>query len=101
MAVITLNPLITYQTMSGWEAGISSAVLEYKPYLPVFDKVFDLAANDLGINRVSIGVSAGVEHPPGYAAQYLNGSISEGELFRQAFGSATKGIRVVVADPYA
>src|SRR5262245_25714665 len=81
--VIALNPAVTYQTMTGWETYLGSTVLDYKPFLPGFDKALDLAANDLGITRIMFNVHAGVEHPPGYAALYLDGSITEGQLIGQ------------------
>src|SRR5262245_49837928 len=70
--VITLNPSVTYQTMTGWETYVAATVLAYKPYLPGFDRAMDLAANDLGITRIMLTVHSGTEHPPGYAAQYLD-----------------------------
>jgi len=81
--VIALNPAVTYQTMTGWETYLGSTVWDYKPYLPGFDRALDLAANDLGITRLMLTVHSGTEHPPGYAAQYLEGTINEGVLIRQ------------------
>src|SRR5262245_45021183 len=79
-SVITLNPSITFQTMKGWETVMMSTVLDYKPFLPALDKVLRESAADLGITRVRIPIHSGVEHPPGYAEQYINGAISEGML---------------------
>jgi hypothetical protein len=61
-AVITLHPDTTYQTITGWEA-VAQAGHEDSPAFPVYaDSLFDLAANDLGINRIRLEVRSGAEH---------------------------------------
>lgn len=82
-SVITLNPSTSFQTMKGWEAVMMSTVLDYKPILPALDKVFREASADLGITRLRIPVHAGIEHPPGYAQQYISGAMSEGTLMQK------------------
>jgi len=82
-SVITLNPSTTFQTMKGWEAVLMSTVLDYKPFLPALDQVLREASADLGITRLRIPIQSGIEHPPGYAQQYISGAMSEGTLMQK------------------
>ncbi len=87
-AVIKVNPAVTHQTITGWEAtaqagqldaaqgGPSAAFLKYK------DRLFDLAVNDLGINRLRVEVKSGAENPRDYFAEFLNRRISRAEWKR-------------------
>jgi glucose/arabinose dehydrogenase len=80
---IVLNPAITHQTIVGWEEPVISTVLDYSPILGVMGPILDQAVNDLGINRISVGVTSGDENPSDACQQqYLNRSISEGEWVR-------------------
>jgi hypothetical protein len=87
-AVVRLEPGTTYQTMSGWEAtaqagqldvgrgGMSSAFLRYR------DELFDLAAGDLGINRLRVEVRSGAENPRDYFSEFLSGRATYAEWKR-------------------
>lgn len=59
---ITIDPNITYQTITGWEA----TVYVSEPSDPAFpnfkDALFDLLVNDIGINRVRLEIRSGVEN---------------------------------------
>ncbi len=70
-AVITLNPSITYQTMTGWET-----MFGYDLELGALaDEILDQAANDLGINRVRLEIRAGVENDTDYWSLYRTGQV--------------------------
>ncbi len=59
---ITVDPSITYQTITGWEATAWIA----EPGDPALgnyrDTVFDMLVNDIGINRVRLEIRSGVEN---------------------------------------
>ena len=77
--VINLEPAITYQTITGWEVTTQSGEDEYKNIFPKYKNVlFDLAVNDLGLNRVRLEIQSGTENPVDYSDQYLKGQISRG-----------------------
>ena len=75
-AVITLDPSTTYQTITGWEA---TAQIGDTDFFGTFqnwrDQVLDLAANDLGINRLRVEIRGGTENPTDYFARYVAGTI--------------------------
>jgi hypothetical protein len=73
---ITLNPAVRFQTISGWEAHGQSghenpAFQQYK------DRLFDLAANDVGINRLRLEVRSGSENTVDYYQQWRAGQIDD------------------------
>jgi fibronectin type 3 domain-containing protein len=78
---ITLNPNVTYQTFTNWEAqsyaadwpGHSSA---YPSYV---DELFDRMDSEFGVNRLAIQVHSGHENPVDYGKKYLDGEITEEE----------------------
>ncbi len=86
-AQITIDPNTSYQTIVGWEAvaqagqvletnsvtnrsNINPAFVNYK------NQLFDLAVNDLGLNRFRLEIRAGLENPVDYYTRYINGQIS-------------------------
>jgi uncharacterized protein (TIGR03437 family) len=73
-AIVRLNPGVRYQTVTGWEATAWAG--QDSDAFPLFkDQVFDLAVNDLGINRLRLEVRAGVENAEDYWTQYQQGTI--------------------------
>ncbi len=63
-ATITLNPSVRYQTMTGWEAGVLSSIGDYTSISDSqWAALLELAVNELGINRVRLEISSGVEGP--------------------------------------
>ncbi len=59
-AEITVDTMQHYQTISGWEAHAQSG--QDSPDFPRFqDRLFDLAVNDLGINRLRLEAWSGME----------------------------------------
>jgi len=64
-ATITIDPSQRFQTIVGWEATAQAA--EDEPGFAVWsDHLFDLAVDELGINRLRLGVSSGMENPVDY-----------------------------------
>ncbi len=72
-AVIRLNPAITYQTISGWEATAQAGQAECPNFNAYKDNLFDQAVNDLGINRLRVEVRSGFENPTDYFGEFLRG----------------------------
>ena len=78
--VITINQGVTYQTMLGWEATAQAGQWEYKNLFPKYkDALFDLAINDLGINRVRLEIQNGSENPVDYFTPFYNDQLSRSE----------------------
>jgi hypothetical protein len=74
-SVITLNPAVTHQKMTGWEAS-TSPIISMNPSFPLFkDKLYDEAVNDLGINRLRLAIFSGVENTRDGWAEYRNGKL--------------------------
>ncbi len=63
--MITVNPKIKYQTMTGWGAVWQAG--EDEPSFPLFaDRLFTFAVVDLGINRLTVGLRSGLENRVDY-----------------------------------
>jgi len=76
--VISVNPSIRHQVMTGWEAAILGTVNDYKNYnTPGFNKLLDQAVSDMGMTRLQLGVFPGMESSFDSGLGYLNGTISE------------------------
>jgi len=75
--VIALNPFVKYQTMRGWEATDQSGQLFSPAWNNYKDALFDLAANNIGINRLRLEITSGSENPVDYFAQWRSGQITE------------------------
>lgn len=74
-AIILINPNTTYQTMNGWEATDQAGQKEHRAkWLKYKDQVYDLAVNDLGINRVRLQVKA---TSSGFDWAYFDQSLAE------------------------
>lgn len=57
--IILIDPKTTYQTMIGWEATDQAGQTEHRAkWMKYKEQVYDLAVNDLGINRVRLQVTA-------------------------------------------
>jgi hypothetical protein len=73
--VISVEPGITYQAITGWEATAWVA----EPSDPAFpnyrDTLFDMLVNDIGINRVRLEVRSGVENSNDNWSDYHAGVI--------------------------
>jgi hypothetical protein len=94
--VITLDPKTTYQTITGWEATTQAGqgdeydsraspgpyVNASKPFQLYKDRLFDLAVNDLGINRVRLECKCSMENSVDYVDLYMRGQITWDEWTR-------------------
>src|SRR5262249_47037398 len=85
-AVITLNPALTYQTISGWEATVQAGqMLEVmtvthqsnaNPAFAIYSgALFSQLVDDLGVSRLRLEIGEGAENTTDYFTQYLNGQI--------------------------
>lgn len=95
-ATITLDPHTTYQTMTGWEATAQAGQFEFPTLFAKYkDTMFDMAANDLGVNRIRLEIYPGIENPVDWFAKALNGEIRTDDWIH------TYGIQIVNdnADP--
>ncbi|MFQ6060733.1 MAG: hypothetical protein ACE5KV_05490, partial [Thermoplasmata archaeon] len=75
-AVITLNPSITYQTITGWSSTAWAGQDSSPAFANYSGELFDRAVNDLGLNRLRVEVRAGVENPEDYWTQYQTGQVN-------------------------
>ncbi len=62
---ITVNGAQQFQRMTGWEAlmEIGQAECDPRAYQAYRNEVLDRAANEVGINRIRVGLRAGIENP--------------------------------------
>ena len=75
-AVITVDTATRFQRMSGWEANAQSGEAE-PGFIGWQAELMDLAANNLGINRIRVELRSGAEHIVDYYGQFRAGMISE------------------------
>lgn len=75
--VVALNPYVKYQTMRGWEATDQAAQLYSPAWNNYKNALFDIAVNDLGINRIRLEIKSGTENPVDYFSQWQAGQITE------------------------
>ena len=74
--VIVVNPAVRYQTISGWEATGNAGA--GSPAFPlVRQQLFDMAVNDVGINRVRLQLRSGIENTQDYNALHDAGQIDD------------------------
>ncbi len=76
---ITISPAIRYQTINGWETVSQAGQLSSPSWDLYRDPLFDMAVNDLGLNRVRLEIVSGTENPTDYFAQWRAGVISASE----------------------
>ena len=87
---VTVDPSTTYQVMEGWET--TARLWEYDKlqdrynpgWLAYSDQILDRLVNELGINRIRLGVGSGFENPVDYWTKFENGTIGYKE-FRRHF----------------
>jgi Bacterial Ig domain len=76
---IALNPYVKYQTMDGWEAVAEAGQLFSPAWNNYKNALLDQAVNDLGINRLRLEITSGIENPTDYFAQWRAGQITESQ----------------------
>lgn len=74
-ATIRLDTDFTYQTIVGWEAESQSGEVECEGFELYKDLVFDMAVDDLGINRIRLAIRSGIENPEDWFSKYMKGEI--------------------------
>lgn len=74
-ATITVEPAMTYQTISGWEAVAFALEPGNAAFANFKGTLFDQVANDLGINRVRLEIRSGVENAADNWSDYQDGII--------------------------
>jgi len=74
-STIVVDPTVTYQTITGWEA--TAWIAEPgDPALPLYrDALYDALVNDIGINRLRLEIRSGVENGNDNWTAYQNGTI--------------------------
>lgn len=72
--VITLNPGVTYQTISGWEA-VAWASNDSDAFPHFIDEVLERSVEEVGINRIRLEVRAGAENSRDYWREYQEETI--------------------------
>ena len=75
--VITLDPGIRYQTITGWEA-TSQAGQTFPEWSSYGDTLIEWAVDDLGINRLRLEIRSGAESDADYFSQFESGQIDHG-----------------------
>ncbi|MGQ0650069.1 MAG: Ig-like domain-containing protein [Gemmatimonadaceae bacterium] len=74
--VIDVNPAITYQTMTGWQAAGQNGWLDCNPI--AFSKyktsLYDRLVNELGIERLTTALRSGSENIKDYHPDYVAGT---------------------------
>ena len=78
---ITVNGAQQFQTMTGWEAlqEIGQAECDPRAYLAYRNQVLDRAVNEIGINRIRVGLRSGYENPTDYFLQFRAGRLTFNE----------------------
>lgn len=83
-ATITVDTTIRFQLMTGWEA--TTQVGQAEPGFAGYQtELMDLAANDLGINRLRLEIASGAENTVDYYAQYRAGTITSAQYNAQRY----------------
>ena len=60
--MISIDPAIVHQTITGWEATAEAGQVDSPAFLAYRHELFDRAVNDLGITRLRLEVRSGAEH---------------------------------------
>ncbi len=87
-AVITIDPQSVYQTITGWEAVAEIGTVLFPNQFQAWkETVADMAANDLGINRLRLEVRSGTENPVDYFARFITGQGTREDWQRHRYES--------------
>ncbi|HEV8364356.1 MAG TPA: Ig-like domain-containing protein [Gemmatimonadaceae bacterium] len=78
LGTVTVNGQQTFQTMTGWEAlmEIGQAECDPRAYATYHDEVIERAANEVGVNRIRVGLRNGFENPVDHWPQKLSGQLT-------------------------
>lgn len=75
--LITIDSQKTFQTITGWEATAQAGEAHSPAFNKYRDNLFELAVNDLGINRLRVELRCGAENPKDYFSAYRARDIDE------------------------
>ena len=78
-ATININPSISFQRITGWEATAQAGQMECPSFESYNYSLFDRAVDDLGINRLRVPIRSGTENPVDYFSQWQTGQITRTE----------------------
>ena len=70
---ITLDSIIQYQTIVGWEANSQSGEADFPNFPQYSDQLFDLAIDSLGITRIRLEAWSGIENTRSYWLDFQAG----------------------------
>ncbi len=78
LGTITVNGQQQFQTMTGWEAlqEIGQAECDPRAYQSYKTEVLDRAVNEIGVNRIRVGLRNGYENPTDYWQQKASGQLT-------------------------
>ncbi|HJU74822.1 MAG TPA: Ig-like domain-containing protein [Gemmatimonadaceae bacterium] len=78
LGTISVNGTQQYQTMTGWEAlmEIGQAECDPRAYQTYRNEVLDRAANEVGVNRIRVGLRNGFENPVDRWPQKVSGQLT-------------------------
>lgn len=95
---VAIDTTVRYQMMTGWEA-VAQAGQESPGFQGWQQHLMDLAANDLGINRLRLEIKAGVENPVDYYTRWRTGAIPESEFKAHRYTVVNDNADPNAADP--
>lgn len=80
VTVISLDPDIHYQTISGWEATADISDTPNEPeWARYYDTLMDQAVYELGLNRIRLEIRSGAEDNTGTGSKFIAGSINQND----------------------
>ena len=97
-ARIALDTLTRHQIISGWEA-VTESGQDEPGFAGWQQRLMDLAANDLGINRVRLEIRSGTENPVDSYAAYRAGTISESQWKNSRYAAVNDNADPNVINP--
>lgn len=93
--IIILDSKTTYQSIVSWEATAWAMQDSSPAFANYSDELFDLAINDLGLNRLRVEVRSGAENQEDYWSQYQTGDINYSEWRSHRYSTVNDN-----SDPY-
>ncbi len=84
-ALITVDPKLKFQTMTGWEATAQSGEATSPAFEKYKNQLFDYAVDGLGINRLRLEVRSGEENPNKYFSKLKSGQLTEKEFKKKRY----------------
>lgn len=97
-ARIALDTLTRFQVMSGWEA-VTQSGQDEPGFTGWQQRLMDLAANDLGLNRVRLEIRSGAENPVDGDAAYRAGTITESQWKNSRYAAVNDNADPNVINP--